>query len=60
MCGIFGVSSNIDNSTEASFLSNDLNYLITQSQKRGSDTFGIYIKEDNKNSVFNFPDFCKL
>lgn len=52
MCGIFGVSSNIDNSTEASFLSNDLNYLITQSQKRGSDTFGIYIKEDNKNSVF--------
>ena len=52
MCGIFGASLNISNSLEANFLSKDLNYLISQSQKRGSDTFGLYIKENDKNSVF--------
>lgn len=52
MCGIFGISFNVNNSNEASFLSKDINYLITKSQKRGSDTFGIYIKENHNNSVF--------
>ena len=52
MCGIFGASLNISNSLEANYLSKDLNYQISQSQKRGSDTFGLYIKENDKNSVF--------
>ena len=52
MCGIFGISFNTNNSNDVSFLSKDINYLITKSQKRGSDTFGIYIKENDNNSVF--------
>ena len=52
MCGIFGISFNVNNSNEVSFLSKDINYLIKKSQKRGSDTFGIYIKDSDNNSVF--------
>ena len=52
MCGIFGISFNTNNSNDVSFLSKDINYLITKSQKRGSDTFGIYIKDSDNNSVF--------
>ena len=52
MCGIFGLSFNVNNSNEVSLLSKDINYLITKSQKRGSDTFGIYVKENGNNSVF--------
>ena len=52
MCGIFGISFNKNTSSDVSFLSKDINYLIRKSQKRGSDTFGIYIKENDNNSVF--------
>ena len=52
MCGIFGISFNVNNSNEVSFLSKDINYLIKKRKKRGSDTFGIYIKDSDNNSVF--------
>jgi len=41
MCGIFGISSKINPSEDYDQIIFDLKRLITLSEKRGSDTFGI-------------------
>ena len=44
MCGIFGISYKINPKQDYDKIIFDLRQLVTLSEKRGSDTFGISIK----------------
>ena len=53
MCGLFGISAKKNNNLENStLLENDLKVLTKRSQQRGSDTFGVVIKDQHENSIF--------
>ena len=52
MCGIFGISSKINPSEDYDQIIFDLKRLITLSEKRGSDTFGISIKLLDKTLIY--------
>ena len=53
MCGLFGISAKKNNNLENStLLENDLKVLTKRSQQRGSDTFGVLIKDQHENSIF--------
>ena len=53
MCGLFGISAiNNNNLENASLLEHDLKILTKKSQQRGSDTFGVLIKDQNQNSIY--------
>ena len=57
MCGIFGISykKNLDEKNFR-FLEEDINFLIKKSQIRGSDTFGILIKDVENNSIYKINE----
>ena len=50
MCGIFGISSNIDPVKDYDNIFSDIEKFVTLSELRGSDTFGISFKL-KKNSI---------
>ena len=57
MCGIFGISFNKKyNQSDFSILKKDINILAQKSQQRGSDTFGILIKDKNNNSIYKINE----
>ena len=57
MCGIFGISFNKKyNQSDFSILKKDINILAQKSQQRGSDTFGVLIKDKNNNSIYKINE----
>ena len=72
MCGIFGISATIDPKKDYDKVISDLKQLITLSEKRGSDTFGVSFKLSEKTLIYktnekptkainkkNYKDFLK-
>ena len=51
MCGIFGISYKINPKQDYDKIIFDLRQLVTLSEKRGSDTFGISVKLENKDRM---------
>ena len=65
MCGIFGISYKINPKQDYDKIIFDLRQLVTLSEKRGSDTFGISVKllEETLNEgwdVLNLFDIVRL
>ncbi len=57
MCGIFGISYKKKNdSIDFLSLKSDINFLTKKSQLRGSDTFGILVKDNLQNSVYKINE----
>ena len=57
MCGIFGISfKKNNNQLDLSTLKKDIDILAKKSQQRGSDTFGILIKDENNNSIYKINE----
>jgi len=57
MCGIFGITAIKDNSqTDFSLLKHDIDILTKKSELRGSDTFGVLIKDQLTNSIFKINE----
>ena len=57
MCGIFGITAtNNDSQTDFSLLKHDIDILTKKSELRGSDTFGLLIKDQSKNSIFKINE----
>ena len=52
MCGIFGISTTIDPKLDYDKVISDLRQLITLSEKRGSDTFGVSFRLQEKTLVY--------
>jgi glucosamine--fructose-6-phosphate aminotransferase (isomerizing) len=52
MCGIFGISTTIDPKLDYDKVISDLRQLITLSEKRGSDTFGVSFRLPEKTLVY--------
>ena len=52
MCGIFGISKNLDKSKDYDKILEDINLYVSYSQNRGSDTFGISFKLKDKILLF--------
>ena len=52
MCGIFGISSKINPKEDYGKITFDLKQLVTLSEKRGSDTFGISIKLPEETLIY--------
>ena len=52
MCGIFGISSKIDPKQDYNKINFDLKQLVTLSERRGSDTFGVSIKLLDKTLIY--------
>ena len=52
MCGIFGISKNIDSTKDYENILTDINLYVGYSQNRGSDTFGISFKLKDKILLF--------
>ena len=52
MCGIFGISKNVDKSKDYDKILEDINLYVGYSQNRGSDTFGISFKLKDKILLF--------
>lgn len=56
MCGIFGISNKIDPEKDYSKIIEDLEYLVSLSETRGSDTFGVSIKTAEENLLFKISE----
>ncbi len=57
MCGIFGISfKKKNNQSDFSILKEDINILAQKSQQRGSDTFGILVKDKKNNSIYKINE----
>ena len=52
MCGIFGISATINPKQDYDKIILDLKKLITLSEMRGSDTFGVSFKLTNKTLIY--------
>ena len=52
MCGIFGISSKINPEQDYDKIIFDLKQLVTLSEKRGSDTFGVSIKLPDETLIY--------
>ena len=52
MCGIFGISQSNLKANNFDKILKDIKIYIDKSQKRGSDTFGLSFKLDNKIILF--------
>jgi len=52
MCGIFGISSKINSEQDYDKIIFDLKQLVTLSEKRGSDTFGVSIKLPDETLIY--------
>ena len=57
MCGIFGITTTkCNNQTDFSLLKQDIDILTKKSEIRGSDTFGVLIKDQSTNSIFKINE----
>ena len=52
MCGIFGISTTINPKQDYDKVNFDLKKLITLSEKRGSDTFGVSFKLADETLIY--------
>ena len=52
MCGIFGISATINPKQDYDKIILDLKKLITLSEMRGSDTFGVSFKLTSKTLIY--------
>ena len=57
MCGIFGIlSKKNSDKTNFALLNDDINILTKKSELRGSDTFGLLIKNHSTSSIFKINE----
>ena len=56
MCGIFGISKKINASEDYNNIFLDLKTLVSLSEPRGSDTFGVSFKLKDKNILYKLSE----